>query len=42
MDGQEAVRLDRPLSWIVQQAWRVARTDVANLPGTEEILAARR
>jgi len=38
----EAVRLDRSLSWIVQQAWRLARTNVASLPGTEEILATRR
>lgn len=38
----EAVRLDRSLSWIVQQAWRLAQPNVASLPGTEEILAAHR
>ncbi len=29
---REAVRLDRSLSWTVQQAWRVARAEVRSLP----------
>lgn len=28
----EADRQDRSLSWIVQQAWRVARGEIAKLP----------
>jgi len=39
---QEAVRLDRSLSWIVQHAWRAARAHVATMPGTAEIQATRR
>jgi uncharacterized small protein (TIGR04563 family) len=31
----EATRLDRSLSWTVQQAWRVAREDVRKLPAVE-------
>jgi uncharacterized small protein (TIGR04563 family) len=32
---EEALRLDRSLSWIVQQAWRAARAQLAKVPGTE-------
>jgi len=32
---EEAVRLDRSLSWIVQRAWKVARTDIAKIPSTD-------
>ena len=32
---REATRLDRSLSWTVQQAWRVAREDVRKLPSVE-------
>jgi uncharacterized small protein (TIGR04563 family) len=39
---QEAVRLDRSLSWIVQHAWRAARARVANMPGMDQIEAAHR
>jgi uncharacterized small protein (TIGR04563 family) len=28
---QEAVRLDRSLSWIVQRAWRVARERISQM-----------
>jgi uncharacterized small protein (TIGR04563 family) len=31
----EATRQDRSLSWIVQQAWRVARNQVTKMPGME-------
>ena len=30
---QEATRQDRSLSWIVQQAWRLARARIASIPG---------
>jgi uncharacterized small protein (TIGR04563 family) len=32
----EAARLDRSLSWIVQRAWKCARADIHKLPGTTE------
>lgn len=32
---QEAWRQDRPISWIVQQAWRIARERVKRLPAPE-------
>ncbi len=33
---QEAKRLNRSLSWVVQRAWKVARRDMKNLPGVNE------
>ena len=33
----EAKRLNRSLSWVVQRAWKVARKDVKNLPGVNEV-----
>jgi uncharacterized small protein (TIGR04563 family) len=36
----EASRLDRSLSWIVQRAWKVARTDIHQLPSVNEMLRA--
>lgn len=38
---QQALRLDRSLSWIVQQAWRAARAHLASIPGTDEIHLAQ-
>lgn len=32
----EAERLDRSLSWIMQRAWRVARKDLASMPGAND------
>jgi uncharacterized small protein (TIGR04563 family) len=32
---EEATRQDRSLSWIMQQAWRSARAQVAKMPGTD-------
>jgi len=32
----EANRQDRSLSWIVQQAWKVARGHIAKIPGVNE------
>ncbi len=34
---REAVRLDRSLSWIMQQAWKTARGQIAKMPGMEEL-----
>jgi len=33
----EATRQDRSLSWIVQQAWKSARTQIAKMPGMEDL-----
>jgi len=33
----EATRQDRSLSWIMQQAWRVARARIGTIPGTEAL-----
>ncbi|MCL2824988.1 MAG: TIGR04563 family protein [Polyangiaceae bacterium] len=33
----EAIRLDRSLSWVVQRAWRIARTEMRKLPNVNEI-----
>lgn len=29
---EEAARLDRSLSWVVQRAWKLAKADLAKLP----------
>jgi uncharacterized small protein (TIGR04563 family) len=34
----EATRLDRSLSWTVQQAWRVARAELRRFPAAEHRL----
>ncbi len=34
----EANRQDRSLSWIVQQAWRVARADIRRMPSVNDVL----
>ena len=33
---EEAVRLDRSVSWVVVQAWRIARSKIKNLPGVTD------
>ncbi len=33
----EATRQDRSLSWIVQQAWRAARTQIAKMPSMDDL-----
>jgi uncharacterized small protein (TIGR04563 family) len=35
---REANRQDRSLSWIVQQAWKVARADIRKLPSVNDVL----
>ena len=32
----EAQRLDRSLSWVVQHAWRLARGQMARIPGVND------
>ena len=33
---QEAIRLDRSLSWIIQQGWKVARQKIKSFPASNE------
>jgi len=35
----EANRQDRSLSWIVQQAWRIARTEIMRFPSVNDVLS---
>jgi len=34
---EEAARLDRSLSWVVQRAWKLARNDIRKIPSVNEI-----
>ena len=34
---EEAARLDRSLSWVVQRAWKLARLDVKKIPSVNDI-----
>ncbi len=34
---QEAARLDRSLSWVMQRAWKQARNDIRKLPSVNDI-----
>ena len=36
----EASRQDRSLSWIVQQAWRIARGEITRFPSVNDVLSA--
>ena len=36
---REATRQDRSLSWIVQQAWKVARADIRKMPSVNDVLS---
>ncbi len=38
---REAQRQDRSISWIVQQAWKVARTDIRKLPSVNDVYTPR-
>lgn len=38
---REAVRQDRSISWIVQQAWKVARGDIKKMPSVNDVIAPR-
>ncbi len=35
---REANRQDRSLSWIVQQAWKVARSEIRKLPSVNDVI----
>lgn len=34
---EEAARLDRSLSWVVQRAWKLARNDIRKIPSVNDI-----
>ena len=34
---EEAARLDRSLSWVVQRAWKLARLEIKKLPSVNDI-----
>ena len=34
---EEAARLDRSLSWVVQRAWKLARVEIKKLPSVNDI-----
>lgn len=34
----EAKRQDRSLSWVVQQAWRIARTEIKRFPSVNDVI----
>jgi uncharacterized small protein (TIGR04563 family) len=36
---KEATRQDRSLSWIVQQAWKIARGDIMRFPSVNDALS---
>jgi uncharacterized small protein (TIGR04563 family) len=33
---EEAARLDRSVSWVVVQAWRMAKSKIREIPGVED------
>ena len=35
----EAHRQDRSISWLIQQAWKVARSELAKIPSTTDYIA---
>jgi uncharacterized small protein (TIGR04563 family) len=38
---EEANRQDRSLSWVVQQAWRIARGEIKRFPSVNDVLDGR-
>jgi uncharacterized small protein (TIGR04563 family) len=34
---EEAARLDRSLSWVVQRAWKIARLEIKKLPSVNDV-----
>ncbi len=34
---QEAMRLDRSLSWVIQRAWKLARAEIRKLPSVNDV-----
>ena len=39
---EEANRQDRSLSWIVQQAWRIARGEIMRFPSVNDVIGGER
>ena len=39
---KEAKRQDRSISWIVQQAWKVARGDLRKIPSANDVISESR
>jgi len=39
---EEANRQDRSLSWIVQQAWRIARVEIMRFPSVNDVIGGER
>jgi uncharacterized small protein (TIGR04563 family) len=39
---EEATRLDRSLSWIVQRAWKLARKQVQGMPSDPDVPPAKK
>ena len=35
---QQAQRLDRSLSWVVQQAWKIARNEIMRFPSVNDVI----
>jgi uncharacterized small protein (TIGR04563 family) len=35
---REAERQDRSISWIVQQAWKVARAEIKRIPSVNDVM----
>jgi len=35
---QQAARLDRSLSWVVQQAWKISKTELRKIPSPNDML----
>jgi uncharacterized small protein (TIGR04563 family) len=38
---REARRQDRSLSWIVQQAWKLARSELKKIPSANDVITPR-
>jgi uncharacterized small protein (TIGR04563 family) len=38
--SDEGARLDRSMSWIVQQAWKIARSEIAKIPSVNDVMSA--
>ena len=39
--GNEAMRQDRSMSWIVQKCWKVARKDIMRMPSVNDLPGAK-
>ena len=39
---EEANRQDRSLSWVVQQAWRIARSEIMRFPSVNDVIGGER